>query len=98
MVTDDLTNNDVTPHDYLTTSSSIMPVKLQTITFTSHEGTTPDDSALFSSAATGRTTGGGTGPSVTHQSVEGEQNNSLVIFRYIDCKSVAHVTFTMPLR
>lgn len=90
VVTDEITNNDVTPHDYLTTSSSILPVKLQTISFTSHEGTTPEDSALFSSAATGRTTGGGTGPSVTHQSVEGKQLNdsfdlviSLVTFRYM---------------
>lgn len=72
LVADDINSNDVTPHDYLTTSSSIMPVKLQTITFTSHEGTTPEDSALFSSAATGRTTGGGTGPAVTRQTGEGK--------------------------
>ncbi|ODM91629.1 Cuticlin-1 [Orchesella cincta] len=73
IVTDDINSNDVTSHDYLTTSSSITPVKLQTVTFSSPEGTTSEDTVLLSSAATGRTTGGGsTGPSVTHHNtVEG---------------------------
>lgn len=75
MATDEIINNDVTSRDYPTTSSSITPVKLQTIQFTSPgDGTTPEDAALFlSSTATGRTTGGSSGPSVsvTHQTVEG---------------------------
>jgi len=75
IVTDDINSNDVTSHDYLTTSSSITPVKLQTVTFSSPEGTTSEDTVLIQSASTGRTTGGGgtgPGPSVTHQTIEGK--------------------------